>query len=267
MSTHAVCRGRQRGRRARSCWSSRRIGRRVPHAHAEHAPSSAQARRHARALTILAILGISSPRRAGKRASSALSEVALGESTRLGEHRLLLRLGVGSVASWRRAVDVVRPVFDLGGAGSALLVRLVGELANFPRDEPSEEDRHEEAKDDDSDDDDEGDVEDNVGSNAAERDRVDETDADGVDHALGDGALTAGDHELCDVATLERGVGRLDLVEDGGVRDLGLVEPVEEVEVEDGSVWGYMASASLLAVAPSQAKLTHQRLRGCETCS
>ena len=227
----------QARRAARGARRAGRPGRRVAHAGAEHALARQRA---------VGALAAAAARAAG------LEEVGLGVAARRREDRLLLELvrpaGAAACAALlrlgharavprrRRAVDVVGPVLDFGGAGAALLVRLVGELADLPREEPAEHDGHEEPQEDDADDDDERDVEDDVGRDAAERDRVDEADPDRVDEALGDVALARVDHERRDVAPGERVIrARLEAVEDGRVRDLGRVEPVEEREVEDGS--------------------------------
>jgi hypothetical protein len=102
-----------------------------------------------------------------------------------------------------------------------LLVRLLWELADPPRDEPAEQDGEGEADGHDTDDDDERDVEDHVRSDAAERVRVDEADPDHVDEAIGDLPLIGIDHQGCDVAAPERFVrSRAQLIEQRRVGDL-----------------------------------------------
>lgn len=89
-----------------------------------------------------------------------------------------LLLHVGSIPPGGGTVDIVGPLLYLRGAAASRGVRLVGEIAEAPGDEPPEEDSHKKADGDNSNDEHKREVKHNVGRDTTDCPGVDKPDLD-----------------------------------------------------------------------------------------
>jgi len=158
------------------------------------------------------------------------------ESTFLGTLVIVGGSSIGTISTRSRAIDVVRPILNLGSTSHSLGVRLLLEVAESPREEPTESDGHGELDEDDSQNKDQREVEQDVGSDATDRFDVDETDTNRVDQTLGNILVCTSVHVHGNILALESGIRVFNLVEDSWVSDLRRREPIQQTQIEDGAV-------------------------------
>lgn len=132
-------------------------------------------------------------------------------------------------------IDVVRPVLDLSCPLHPLLVAFALEVAQSPAEEPAKNHRHTELDHDSAENEGQRDVQHDVRSNTADRDRIDESDLYDIGHAIRVAVQTRALDVCSDVLASECLIASLDSVEEGRIRHLGCVQPVEKVHIDDNT--------------------------------
>lgn len=120
---------------------------------------------------------------------------------------------IGPVVARSRSVDIIGPVLDLRTPLHPLLVRLLGEVSEFPREKPGKHDGHSEFDSYDTDNENEGEVEDDLGGDTTYAVGVDEADCDDVLETVAKGTLVGTQEIHGNVFAVIRSIGGLHLVE------------------------------------------------------
>ena len=110
---------------------------------------------------------------------------------------------IRSIVARSRAVNIVRPIFDLRRSLHPLLIRFSREISKLPREEPREHNGHSEFDSDDPDDEHKGEVQDNLRCNAADTVSVDEADCGKVLETMANLAIVRAKEVHSDVFAVE----------------------------------------------------------------